>query len=173
VAANTDPHERTIAIDVPGARQRLVDIEPLDGRWVVGVSYPPTWDAWRYLGVPDGFLVDPDGRVIRRWSAVDAPEVVAVPDGEIARMEIPWLGAGEVLATSSNVPVPDEWRVVLALPTSDIENQARRQWGPAVVVLAAMTALGLVVLAATRVASRLRRPAAPVPASPELESARR
>jgi hypothetical protein len=175
VAANAHPHERTIAIDVPGARQRLVDIAPLDDRWVVGVRYPPTIDAWIYLDVRYGFLVDPDGPVIAEWSAIDVPEVAAVPDDDVARIESRERGVGELLAMSSRVVTSGGWRVVVATAISDIDAQARRQWGPALVVLAVVTVLGLVVLTAAVVVarSRLPRPPAPVPASPELESARR
>ena len=165
VVANADPRGRMLAIDVPGARLELVDIVPLDDRWVVGVEIPRHSLVWFYLDVRDSFLVDPDGRVIAEESPIDAPEVVTVPDGGFARIEVP--ERGEFLATSSNVPTTGDWRAVLALPTSDIEDQARRQWGPAVVVLAVMTVLGLVILTATLIASRRWWGAEPALASPE------
>lgn len=160
--ADTAPEDRSFAIGPPGAQHQLVEVDPVNDRWIVGVESPPTTKAWAYLDIDYGYLVSPDDQVVREQSPLDAPQVATVPEGEFERIDVPF--AGEVLATSKAASLTTGWRIVAATDVDTIERHARDRWGPAVVVLVPMTILGWAALGLAWWAGNHRRPSPSAPA---------
>jgi hypothetical protein len=165
---------RSIAIGPPGTVDAgiIVELLPLEDRWLAVVKLPPLQPSvYSYVGADFGFLVSPDGGVYLGETppggpavpgeALDAPDVAGLGGGEMGRIRVP--GFGELLAASDDLSVqegsgPDarRWRVVVADDLSDVDDQARDRWAPAVTVLAVATILVWALLA--RTAMLRRRP---------------